>query len=140
MRLHIRPLRTKETVCTITGTNVLPGESSTSDASEEVECAQCRVGVDLLLESGDVFLTDDGRWQMDERPEEFRSVYCFIKYLGDDERTTFLREELQELVEHTKQPYLETLVELRRLGFRLIQPPIEREVRGIGRSKPVRGG
>jgi predicted metalloprotease len=127
-----------ETVCTQTGTRTLPGESSTSDASEEVECAQCRVGVDLLLEAGDIFLTEDGHWEAETRPEEFRSVYNFIKYLGDDERKGFTLEELQELVSNSGRPYQETLMELRRLGFRIIRPPIEREVRGVGRSKNTR--
>jgi len=127
-----------ETVCTQTGTRTLPGESSTSDASEEVECAQCRVGVDLLLEAGDILLTEDGHWEAETRPEEYRSVYNFIKYLGDDERKTFTLEELQELVSNSGQPYQEVLAELRRLGFRIVRPPIEHEVRGIGRSKNTR--
>lgn len=127
-----------ETVCTQTGKRELPGESSTSDASEEVECAPCRVGVDLLLEAGDIFLTEDGHWEAESRPEEYRTINNFIKYLGDDERKTFTLEELQELVIHIKRPYQETRAELVRLGFRLIRPPIEHEVRGIGRSKNTR--
>lgn len=129
----------RETVCRAQGTNVLPGESSTSDASEEVECAQCRVGVDLLLEEGEVLLTEDGHWEAESRPEEYRSVYNFIKYLGDDERTTFTLEELQTLVVMTKQTYEATRLDLVRLGFRMSRPPIEREVRGIGRPKDTRG-
>ena len=139
MRLHIRPLLTKEAVCTIAGAAGMPGESGTSDASEEVECPQCRVGADLLQEAGELLINEDGRWQMETRPEGYRRVYNFIKYLGDDERKTFTLEELQELVSNSGQPYQETLMELRRLGFRIIRPPIEREVRGIGRPKNTRG-
>ena len=92
----------------------------------------------MLLEAGDILLTEDGHWEAETRPEEYRSVYNFIKYLGDDERKTFTLEELQELVSNSGQPYQEVLAELRRLGFRIVRPPIEHEVRGIGRSKNTR--
>ena len=121
----------------MTGQNATPEGSRTSRTAMEIECAQCRVGADLLLETGDLLVNDEGRWQMDVRPEEFRSVYNFIAYLTDDERTTLTLEELQELVRLTNQPFQETLADLRRSGFRLRRPPAEREVRGIGRLKPA---
>jgi hypothetical protein len=93
-----------------------------------------------MLEAGDLIINAEGRWQVDDRPEEYRSVYRFVAYLNEDERTTFTLAELQELVRLTKASFQETRAELRRLGLRVIQPPVEREVRGIGRLKSAPRG
>jgi len=91
----------------------------------------------MMQESGDLLINVEGRWEVDDRPDEFRGVYQFIAYLGDDERSTFTLDELQKLVSHTKASFRETQDELRRLGFRVERPPAQREVRGIGRLKPA---
>ena len=138
MTQHIQPRKAHETVCALAGWSTTPEGTTTSCATTEVECGLCRVGTDLLMEKGDLFVNDEGQWQMDRRPDEFRSVYNFIEYLGEEERATFAPDELQELVRLTNQPYRETLAELRRLGYRLRVPSAGREVRGIGRLKPAR--
>lgn len=89
-----------------------------------------------MLAAGDLFVSDEGRWTVDDRPVEFRSVYAFVEYLGEEERRTFELAELQELVSVSKAKFQETLAELRRLGFRLVPQPRESAVRGIGRLKP----
>lgn len=143
-RQHIRPLKAgDQTVCVLSGRGALTDSrnsaegSRTSRVNAVIACVVCRVGADLMLETGDLFVNAEGRWELDDRPEEFRSINHFIAYLGEDERRTFTLDELQSLVRHTKASFKETRDELRRLGFRMEQPPAQREVRGIGRLKPA---
>lgn len=140
MKRHIRPrvggVSGTETVCVLTGMSPTAEGSTTSRVTVEVECALCRVGADQMTEAGDLLVSADGRWTLDDRPQEYRSVYAFVEYLGEDERRDFTVEELQELVRYTSRPFHETLAELRRMGFRLTRPEPQREVRGIGRLKP----
>jgi hypothetical protein len=139
-RQHIRPRKADETVCTMTGLNPKPEGLVTSNVRAEIACEQCRVGADLLQEAGDLLINAEGRWELDDRPEEFRSIYRFIGYLGEDERTTFTLVELQELVRYTKASFKETRDELQRLGFRMKNLSQPRAVRGIGRLKPLPRG
>lgn len=143
MKRHIRPrvggASGTETVCVLTGMNFTAEGSTTSRVEAEVECDLCRVGADLMQEAGDLFVSETGRWTLDDRPVEYRSVYAFAEYLGEDERQDFTVEEVQELVRHTSRTYQETLADLRRMGFRLNRPSFRaREVRGIGRLKPAK--
>lgn len=136
--VHYKPTRVSDLLCKLAGLNPNAEGAATSRAAVEIECPCCRVAADLMQESGDLLLNEEGRWKLDDRPEEYRSVYRFIDYLTEDERKTFTVEELQELVRQTKRPYRETLLELVRLGYRVERPAPEREVRGIGRLKPAR--
>lgn len=146
-KLHIRPRVNgqsgTETVCQRAGPDVPKPEykegETTSRIGVKVECLQCTVGVDLLAAEGELFEKDQ-RWHFDERPAEFRSLNAFIQFLTEDERKTFELSELQELVKTTKEPFGATLSELRRLGFRMERAEPVREVRGVGRLKPVPRG
>lgn len=134
-RDHIRPRNATEAVCVLVGLSKAAEGSRTSRVTADIGCVACRVGADRMQEAGDLLVSAEGRWLVDERPVEFRSVWAFVEYLGEEERRTFTLPELQELVEVSGAAYRETLAELRRLGFRLERPEPEAEVRGIGRLK-----
>jgi len=133
--IHIRPAGFTHVLCVYVGRSANPEASDKEHATQlgrlGAACEECRVASDRMQEEGDLFLDGEGIWQFNEIPEEFRSVYSFIQYLQEEERTTFYVEELQELVHHTKEKYRETLEFLKSKNFRVQPKEKEKNVRGI---------
>lgn len=129
----------RQTVCELVGRSERKPEDSTTSRVEVaplVMCEGCRVGLDALQAAGDI-LEKEGRWVLDGRPAEFRSVYAFVEYLGEEERRAFTLGEVQELAEYTGRPFRELMTELARMGYRQERPASAATVRGIGRLKPA---
>ena len=62
---------------------------------------------------------------------EYSTVYTFVQFLVDDERSVFSHEDLSQLNEATRRPTHSLRVELEGWGFTLANRPFDRRVRGF---------